>query len=326
MNLLGIDIGGTKTAVVVGNDKGQITASRRMPTPSDTIEHYRKRLVELCHEVLQQAGIPVSSVDAVGISAPGPLDCRRGVLIAPPNNPGWRDVPIVEMVQQSFAAPVFMNNDANACALAESYFGEHRGARNLVYLTFSTGMGGGIIMNGDLVQGATDTGGEVGHMILEAGGRLCGCGQLGCWEAYVGGRKVAEHLRETIRSGSVHTSIVEKAGGIDAINMQAFEAAAREGDRFALAEWDAFTERVAQGIGVLIMVLNPDVVILGTIGIHAGEFVMGPIRDKLPKYTWKWPLEACKVTASSLGGKIGELSALAVAASGLRHSKSVRQA
>lgn len=320
MNLLGIDIGGTKTAVVLGNDKGEIIASRRMPTAADTMEHYRKQLVELCHDVVGKAGIPVERLDAIGISAPGPLDCKRGVLIAPPNNPGWRDVPIVEMVQKSFRAPVYFNNDANACALAEAFFGEHRGTRNLVYLTFSTGMGGGIILNGELVQGSTDTGGEVGHMILEPGGRRCGCGQLGCWEAYVGGRMVAENLKEKIRSGNVHTSIVDRAGSIDAINMQAFEAAAREGDRFALAEWDALTERVAQGIGVLIMVLNPDAVILGTIGIHAGEFVMRPILDKLPKYAWKWPLAACSVTASSLGGKIGELSALAVAVSGLRHS------
>ncbi len=320
MNLLGIDIGGTKTAVVLGNARGEIAASRRMPTASDSMEAYRKRLVELCHEVIDKAGVPAARLDAVGISAPGPMDCKKGILIAPPNNPGWRDVPILAMVQKAFAAPVFINNDANACALAEALFGEHRGTRNLVYLTFSTGMGGGIILNGELVQGSTDTGGEVGHMVLEPDGRLCGCGHRGCWEAYVGGRSVAETLKEKIRTGGIHTVMIEKAGGIDAINLQAFEAAAREGDRFALAEWDAFTDRVAQGIGVLIMALNPDVVILGTIGIHAGEFVMAPIRDKLPKYAWKWPLGACKVTTSSLGGKIGELSALAVAVTGLRHT------
>jgi glucokinase len=222
------------------------------------------------------------------------------------------------MVQKAFKAPVFINNDANACALAELLFGEHRGVSNLVYLTFSTGMGGGIIVNGRLIQGSTDTGGEVGHQVLDPEGPLCGCGQRGCWEAYVGGRQVAEQLKAKIIAGNISTSIVRLAGGLDKINLQAFEAAAREGDRFALAEWDIFTERVAQGVGGLIMILNPDVVIMGTIGIHAGEFVMGPIRDKLPKYAWKWPLEACKVVPSSLGGKIGELAGLAVAATGLK--------
>ena len=320
MNLMGIDIGGTKTAVCIGNNRGEILASKRMPSASDSIEHYRKQLIELCHEKIAKAGLKPEQIDAIGISAPGPLDCKRGVLIAPPNNVGWRNVPIVDMVQKSFKAPVFCNNDGNACALAEMHFGEHRGAKNLVYLTFSTGMGGGIIANGELIQGSTDTGGEVGHHTLDPNGPLCGCGQRGCWEAYVGGRNVAEQLKAKIRDGNITTTMVAKAGGIDKIDIRAFEEAAREGDRFAMAEWDVFTDRVAQGIGNLIMILNPDVIVLGTIAIHTGEFVMGPIRDKLPKYTWEWPLKACKITPSSLGGKIGDLAALAVAVTGLKHA------
>jgi glucokinase len=318
MNLLGIDIGGTKTAVCVGHANGDILYSKRIPTTGESIEAYRHQLIELCHHVVEKANLRPETLDGIGISAPGPLDCQRGVLIAPPNNPGWNDVPIRAMVQKAFKAPVFINNDANACALAELLFGAYRGVRSLVYLTFSTGMGGGIIVNGQLIQGITDTGGEVGHQVLDPEGPLCGCGQRGCWEAYVGGRNVAEQLKAKIKAGNISTSIVNKAGGIDKINLQAFEAAAREGDRFALAEWDIFTDRVAQGVGNLIMILNPEVIIMGTIGIHAGEFVMGPILDKLPKYAWEWPRKACKVVPSSLGGKIGELSALAVAATGLK--------
>jgi glucokinase len=320
MNLLGIDIGGTKTAVCIGHADGEILYSKRIPTTSESVEAYRHQLIELCHQVLEKANLGAEALDGIGISAPGPLDCKRGVLIAPPNNPGWKDVPIQAMVQKAFEAPVFINNDANACALAELLFGAYRGVRSLVYLTFSTGMGGGIIVNGQLIQGVTDTGGEVGHHVLDPEGPLCGCGQKGCWEAYVGGRNVAESLKAKIQEGNVTTSIVSKAGGIDKINLQAFEAAAREGDRFALAEWDIFTDRVAQGVGNLIMILNPEVIIMGTIGIHAGDFVMGPILDKLPKYAWEWPRKACKVVPSSLGGKIGELSALAVAATGLKPS------
>jgi glucokinase len=318
MNLLGIDIGGTKTAVCVGNDRGEILASQRIASACDTIERYRTELIGLCHEVLGQAGLQADQLDAIGISAPGPLDCQRGVLIAPPNNPGWREVPIVAMVQQSFKAPVYCNNDANACALAERLFGACKGTQNLVYLTFSTGMGGGIIVNGALVQGATDTGGEVGHHTLDPHGPLCGCGQNGCWEAYVGGRNVAERLKARIREGGITTRLVEIAGGVDAIDLKSFETAARAGDPFAVAEWAEFTERVAQGIGNLIMILNPDVVMLGTIAIHAGDFVMNPIREKLPKYTWKWPLNACQVVPASLGGKTGELAGLAVGVTGLR--------
>ncbi len=321
MNLLGIDIGGTKTAVCVGTHKGVVLATRRMPSlPEEPIEGYRKRLVHLCHEVLEKASVKPESLDAVGISAPGPLSVKRGVMICPPNNPGWHEVPVVDWIRRAFSAPVYFNNDANACALAEYLFGRYKGARNLVYLTFSTGMGGGIIANGELIQGATDTGGEVGHHVLDPNGPMCGCGQRGCWEVYVGGRMVAERLKEKIRSGNIQTLVVEKAGGMDRVTMLALEQAARAGDRFAMSEWDEFAERVAQGIGNLIMILNPDVVLLGTMAIHAGDFIMKPVLDKLPKYVWEWPLKACKVEPSTLGPQIGDLSALAVALTGLRHA------
>jgi len=247
------------------------------------------------------------------------MDLKRGILIAPPNNPGWRDVPLVATVAKALLRPVYFNNDANACALAEMYFGSHKGKRNLVYLTFSTGMGGGIIVNGELVQGATDTGGEVGHQVLDPNGPVCGCGQRGCWEAYVGGRMVAERLKARLRDGRVKTRILEMAGGdVEKITMRLLEDAVREKDPVALEEWDQLLERLAQGLGNLIMVLNPDVVVLGTVAIHARDLVMPPLHEKLKKYAWKWPLAACEVVPSALGGKIGDLAALAVAITGLK--------
>lgn len=320
MHLLGIDVGGTKTSVCVGNARGEIIASKRLPTAGDPDEAILRQLPELCRGVLGQAGVKPEALSAIGVSAPGALDVKRGMLNAVPNMPGWRDVPLVALMQKVFKAPVYMNNDANACALAEILFGMNKGVMNLVYLTFSTGMGAGIIANGELIQGATDTAGEVGHHTLDPNGPVCGCGQRGCWEVYVGGRNLAAQIRQKIRDGNIRTTVTDKAGGIERIDMRALELAAREGDRFAMAEWDLFTERMAQGIGNLIMILNPDVVILGTMAIHAGEFVMGPIRDKLPKYVWDWPLRACRVESSQLGAKIGDLSALAVAVTGLRHA------
>ena len=320
MNLLGIDIGGTKTAVCIGGERGEIKASRRLAMRAhEPFEAYVVRLAELCRAVLEEARLAAGEVAAAGISAPGPMDLKKGILIAPPNNPGWRDAPIVAAVEQALGRPVFFNNDANACALAEMYFGSHKGRRNLVYLTFSTGMGGGIIVNGELVQGATDTGGEVGHQVLDPNGPVCGCGQRGCWEAYVGGRMVAERLKDRLRDGTVKSSILAKAGGdLEKITMRTLELAVRENDPVALAEWDRLLERLAQGIGNLIMVLNPDVVVLGTIAIHAPDLVMPPLHEKLKKYTWKWPLAACEVVPSALGGKIGDLAALAVALTGLK--------
>ncbi|MBI2441060.1 MAG: ROK family protein [Lentisphaerae bacterium] len=320
MHILGIDIGGTKTSVCLGNERGEILASGRMSSEkSANFEQYGRDLAQLCASIIERGKVARTALQAVGISAPGPLDIKRGILIAPPNNPGWRDVPIVALVKDILKTPVYINNDANACALAEYLFGAYRGTADLVYLTFSTGMGGGIIANGRLLQGITDTGGEVGHQIIERDGPLCGCGQRGCWEAFVGGRRVAERLREKIRAGSIKTALLDKAGGnLEAINMELLAAAAREGDEFAVAEWNEFSERLAQGIGNLIMILNPQVVLLGTIAIHLGEFILAPLREKLRKYAWSWPLAACRVEASTLGANIGDYSALAVALTGMR--------
>ncbi len=319
LNLLGIDIGGTKSAVCLGNQKGEIRVTRRMPAmPGEDPRAFKRRLHELVRAVLEQAEIKAETLDAVGISAPGPLSVPRGMLLAPPNNPGWRDVPIFKMVSGMVKAPVFLNNDANACALAEMYFGENRGIQSLIYLTFSTGMGAGIITNGRLVQGITDCGGEVGHMVLDLHGPRCGCGNFGCWETYVGGRNVAERLKARIRAGGLKTAIVEQAGGdVDKIDMKALSAAVRLGDPLALEEWAAFTDRLAQGIGALIQVINPEIVILGTIAIHERDLVMPALTAKLSKYAWNWPLHACRVVPSSLEGRIGDLSALAVAITGL---------
>lgn len=324
-HLMGIDIGGTKTGVCVGTGEGRIEASLRMPSKADSLDDYFSGVGALCRQAAAEAGIGLDAVEAVGISAPGPLSVERGVLIEPPNNPGWREVPVVEAVRRILGRPVFMNNDANACALAEQYFGRHRGVQNLVYLTFSTGMGGGIVMNGQLVQGRTDTGGEVGHHVLDANGPPCGCGQRGCFEAFCGGKNFAERLQDIIRRTGTATSILAHAGGrIEDIDAKAFFRAAKEGDAFALARWEGFVERLAQGVGNLIMILNPDVVLLGTMAVAHGEFVMRPLRERLPRYAWKWPLEACVIEPSSLGERIGDLSAIAVAVAGLGVSPASR--
>lgn len=277
MNLVGIDVGGTKTSICVGTEGGELLGSERFPSAeAATPAAYFERLKAGLFTVLARTGVTPDRVDGVGISAPGPLDVKRGVLIAPPNNPGWHEVPFVSTVKEWLPAPVWMNHDGKASVLAEWYFGRFKGARNLIYLTFSTGMGAGIILNGHLVQGGTDSAGEVGHHILDPRGPVCGCGMRGCWEAYVGGRNVALRLQERIRREGIQTSLIDLVGGdLDRLSMVEFEKAARQGDAFAVAEWEEFTDRVAQGIGNLIMIFNPDAIVLGTIAIHAGDFEIG---------------------------------------------------
>ncbi|MDA0322757.1 MAG: ROK family protein [Verrucomicrobia bacterium] len=315
MLILGIDIGGTKTAVCMGNETGEILAAGRMSTnPRDGMDTYMSRVRKLVDEVSAECSIGLGDVDRIGISAPGPLLVEQGVLLAPPNNPGWEQVPIVRLFHESFHLPIFLNNDANANALAEYRFGAYKGANSLIYTTCSTGMGAGIVVNGSLIQGETDMGGEFGHHCVDPNGPPCDCGRRGCLELYVGGYALANRLKAMIREQHIETTVIEKAGGnIDAINLEALAAAAREGDAFAVEQWDLLTEYVAVGIGNLIMIINPRVVIMGTIAIQQGDFYVGPVREKLPRYTWSWNREACDVVASGLGDQIGNLGALAVA-------------
>ncbi|MEI6971531.1 MAG: ROK family protein [bacterium] len=325
MRILGIDIGGTKTAICVGSGTGKILSSIRIPTLTATsMKDYFRQIKLKCDEAMDQAGLKMRDIDAVGISAPGPLSVPKGMLLAPPNNPGWKNVPVVRVMEDMLGRPVILNNDANAAVLAEYYFGKFKGTRDLIYLTFSTGMGGGIIAAGRLVQGVNDMGGEVGHQTLDINGAECGCGRRGCWEAYVGGRNLAERLKAKIRAGNIKTLIVDKAGGdIDRITAKSLAEATRAGDPFAVAEWDSFMEHLAHGIGNIIMILNPKAIVLGTMAIHEGSLVMKPLKEKLRKYTWEWPRKACTIAPSNLGVEIGELSAIAVGIAGTDATRSL---
>ncbi len=319
-HVVGIDVGGTKTSVCVAAPDGTLCAQQRMVSGGDvSLAGYEKRLDALLQAVLAKSGVGLSGIAAVGISAPGPLNVRDGLLLAPPNNPGWIDVPIVEMLRRMIDRPVFMNNDANAGVLAEQMFGAYHDVKNMIYLTFSTGMGGGLIAAGELVQGVTDMGGEVGHQMLDVNGPPCPCGMRGCFEVFCGGRNVELRLRKQLADDpAIETDLRQRCNhDLETLNHAMFAAAARDGDPFAVAQWDAFIERLAQGIGNLIMILNPEVILLGTIAVHEGDLVLKPLREKMSRYAWSWPLQACRIEATSLGKRLGDLAAVAVALHGM---------
>ncbi len=315
MNLLGIDIGGTKTAVCVGRADGTILSSQRMPTqPGEGPAAWRQRLGVLVRGVTQEAGVTLSAIASVGMACPGPMSVARGMMLAPPNMRGWVDVPVKAWVEEDFGRPVLINNDANACALAEWRYGGCAGVDNLLYLTMSTGMGGGIVAGGRLVQGANDMGGEVGHFVLDIHGPSCPCGQRGCFEMYCGGMNVANRLRTRILNEGIATVILDEAGGDPVrIDFHCFMDAVRKRDAFALEALDEYLERLAQGVGILLMTLNPSAIVMGTIAIHHGEIILPELRRRLAGYAWPQTRE-CVIMPSKLEARIGELSALAVAA------------
>lgn len=318
MNLLGIDIGGTKMALSIGNERGEILVDQRFPTNASDPLTTLTRAVEVADELIAKAGLTVEQIDAVGISSPGPMCSTRRMILKTPNMKGWDHFKVGDFIENHFKRPTFMQNDANGAGLAEYLFGAQKG-KDLIYLTMSTGIGAGIVINGEVLAGTSDLGGEVGHMTLDINGPLCGCGKRGCWEAYCGGKNFADQIRADIVANTIQTAILEEAGG-DAINinMQEIRAALRAGDLYAAEKWDVFIEKMAHAVGILLQSFNPQAIIMGTLAIHGGDTFLPQMMERLPNYAWKGCIDVCTIEASALTN-IGELSAIAVAIDGARH-------
>ncbi len=310
--LLGIDIGATKVALAVGDAQGRLRARlRRATEPSGDARADLARIAADARRLLSEAGVAGSELDAVGVSAPGPIDPTRGELVHPPNLPGWGRVPIRATLHEALGAPVRVENDANAAALAEWRYGAGRGFEDLVYLTMSTGVGGGLVLGGRLHPGLGGNAGEIGHLPVEWDGEPCACGLRGCLEAYVGGAAWSRRLR---RIAPEPGRVAELAGGRERATPRQLVAAAREGDGFALAEMARWNEYLARGIAAVVFVLAPQAVILGTIASAAGEALcLGPLRQRVAARVWPLLGRGLAILPSGLGESLPDHAGIAVA-------------
>jgi glucokinase len=240
-----------------------------------------------------------ADVAAVGIGCGGPLDSAAGVLIAPLHLPGWKDVPIVELASAAFGLPAVLDNDATAAAAGEHRFGAGRGTSNMLYLTVSTGVGGGVILHERVFRGRTGNGGELGHVTVDWRGRLCkGCGRRGCLEAYASGTSIAERAREA---------------GLDVATASDVAAAARSGDAIASRVWDETCEALACGVVSLANVFEPERVVIGGGVSREGEQLLGPVRERACTETIGPVGRDLDVVAAELGDTVGVVGAAAVA-------------
>jgi glucokinase len=312
MLLLGIDIGGTKLALSLGDENGKILQRFRRPTdPSGRPEDDIARMADDARRLLGEVGVAREEVTAIGISAPGPVDVERGLLIDPPNLPGWGTVPVVSLVEEALGGAVTIENDANAAALAEWRFGAGRGFPNVVYLTMSTGIGGGLILDGRLYRGRDANAGEIGHIPLGGQGELCGCGMPDCLEAYAGGAAWTQRLRRIAPESSGVTAL---AGGRERVTPEHVVAAARTGDAFALSELDRFNDYVARGIATIAFILAPDRIILGTIAVAAGEdLCFGPLRERVRARVWPTIADGMEIVPAALGDDLADLAGICAA-------------
>jgi glucokinase len=317
---LGIDVGGSKLAFALAEEGGSgLVASRRIPwTPSGDAERDCEALVAGARALLAEASVSPQALEAIGVCAPGPLDADAGIVQSPPNLPGWRDVALTRRLAQEFGCSAALENDANAAALAEWRARRGRGVSSLVFLTLSTGVGAGLVLDGRLYRGAGGLAGELGHVPVVWDGESCACGLRGCLEAYVGGAAWTRRLRRVTPEASV---VAARAGGAARVLPEHVVAAAREGDAFARAELERWNEHLARGLVGIAFALAPDVIALGTIATAAGETLcLAPLRERLAARLWPHLAAAVHLELSALGERLPFQAALAVAERAARAS------
>lgn len=318
--LVGIDIGGTKTAVIIGGARGTSPAPSiigRVSFPTDTAQPWRRtlaRAVEACRELLGRAG--ADGIEGIGVSCGGPLDSRAGLILSPPNLPGWDRVPVTAVLREALAAPALLQNDANACALAEWQYGAGRGCSSMVFLTFGTGMGAGLVLGGRLYEGANDLAGEVGHVRLAEHGPV-GYGKAGSFEGFCSGGGIASLARSRAADAFGRGEAVGFCGGpegLPGITAQAVGEAAEKGDALAREILAESGRRLGQGLAILIDVLNPERIVIGSIYARCRAFLEPRMRETIRAEALAPAAAACTVVPAALGEKIGDYASLAVAA------------
>jgi glucokinase len=298
--VLGLDIGGTKLAAGVVDVTGAVRSFIVASTlPEEGPDRGLERLFALGRSAVEESGVGWDEIGLVGIGAGGPLDTVRGVLVAPPHLPGWREVPIVALAQDAFGLPVVLENDATAAAAGEHRYGAGAGTKHMVYLTISTGVGGGIVIDGSLYRGAAGNGGELGHVTVDCNGRPCrGCGRRGCLEAYVSGTSIAERGREA---------------GMGDVTSADVAAAARAGDPVATKVWDETTDALACGLTSIVNLFEPELVVLGGGVSTTGEQLIGPVRERVRAEAMGAAGKTARIVQSALGDHVGVVGAAAIA-------------
>ena len=316
--VLGLDIGGTKLAVGVVAPDGAVTGFLVEPTRREEgHEVIIPRLFALGRraiEVARTEGVlgADEEVAAVGISCGGPLDARTGVLTGPLHLPGWDNVPIVALAADEFGVPVALENDATAAAYGEYRFGAGVGSSTMVYLTVSTGVGGGAVINGQLHRGAAGNGGEYGHIAVRPGGRPGFGNRAGTLEAYASGTAIAQRATEAVAAlaGSGRSSVL---AALQTIRAEDVSSAARDGDEVAKEIWDETVELLAIAVTDLVNILEPDLVVLGGGVTRAGALLLEPLRKLVLEAAMPPAAAAVDIELAQLGDVVGVAGAGAIA-------------
>ena len=311
---LGIDIGGTKCSVIAGTEEMQILKKISFPTETGKgPSHALDLLLNSASEIT--GNLKNDRLKAVGISCGGPLDSVSGIVQSPPNLPGWDDIRIVDLFKDKFNVPVYLQNDANACALAEWKFGAGKETRNMVFLTFGTGMGGGIIINGRVYSGTNDLAGEVGHIRLADDGPKA-YGKKGSFEGFCSGTGIALLAKQIVREKfalSQPVTFCKNIEDIDRINARDVAEAAFAGDKTAIKILEISGEYLGKGLSLLIDILNPEKIVIGSIYARCRQFIEPACLEVVAREALEPARAVCSIVPAALGEQIGDFASLSVA-------------
>ena len=313
-SLLAIDLGGTKIATALVSPEGEILCQEYVPTLAEEgVEAVIGRMVATIDSVINKAGLSRISFTSMAIAAAGAIDSDKGIVTHSPNLPGWRDIPLRQMMEEMIGLPTFLINDASAAALGEHCFGAGRGVNNLVYITVSTGIGGGIIIDGKLYTGVSGSAGEVGHMTIDVNGPRCSCGNVGCLEVLASGKAVAREAQRLIAQGA-KTRIVDFAEGEPSnVTANAVAAAARQGDALALKIVSKAATYLGIGIANLVNIFNPEMIIIGGGMAKMGDMLLDTARKVAAEKAFQLPFQHVRIVPSQLGDNSAVLGAAAFA-------------
>ena len=337
--VIGVDIGGTKISIVLGSVKGKVIERHTIETKHNEYANIAVRdIVKTIETILGKRNINIDKIIGFGVGIPGPIGRKIGVIQKAPNLPGWSGINIKNILEKKFKRPVFCNNDANAACIAERIFGAGKDVRSFIYITISTGIGSGIIINDKILMGANNNAAEFGHIIVDLNGPLCNCGKKGCLEALSSGTAIANMARNIVSNGrqincykkeyayKVYTTFVDKRFRLSkkasfvgfnnknkkSIRSEDVAYAAKKGDR--IARYILWRSGYYLGVGIasLMHIINPEKIALGGSVMKAGNLYFNAMYSALKDHTWNHVLKACTITKAQLGSNVADVGAISL--------------
>jgi len=304
--VIGVDLGGTNMRTALLSPDGLILDRNKVSTHA--AEGWKQVVARLVESIVRYQQIAIGkglTVAAVGVGAPGVIQMDSGIVVKSPNFPDWNNLPLKKELEKALNMPVFIENDANAAALGEQWLGAGRDINSMILLTLGTGVGGGIVLNNQIWQGADGMAGEIGHMTLIPDGRLCGCGNTGCLEMYASARGIVQSYREAVNSSGIAM--------VTELSSEQIYQAARNGDTVALKVMKDMGRMLGIGIASLINIFNPQMIVLGGGVKEAWQLFINATQEEVMRRAFKVPAERTKIVPSLLGDDAGMVGAAAIA-------------